>query len=805
MFKNYFKIAFRNVARHKAYAAINITGLAVGIAACILLFTVVKYELSYDTNQKNYSSIYRVVAQDDYKDGVEYTPGIPFPALDAIRTSFPQFTTGSLLASYGSQVSVLGRNASNANPDKKFIEETGFFFADPQFFRVFDYKWLSGSPAVLSEPNTAVLTQKVAENYFDKWENAVGGFLKLDNAATVKVAGVIQDVPANSDFPLGIVTSFETAKANAKTYGYTPDYGNTTSNFQLYTLLPQNVSAENVNKQLLQFSRELFKEEKTFKRTCSLQPLKELHFDSRFGSFGDHTTSKSTLWTLSLIGVFIIVMACINFINLSTAQAVGRSREVGIRKVLGSNRLQLFGQVMGETAFIVTVAMVLAVAIALLCLPYIKHIASIQEPLKLFNFQTLLFLPALFIVVTLLAGLYPAMILSGFNPALALKNKISSATVAGISLRRGLVVMQFAISQVLIIGTIVAIAQMNYVRTADLGFNKEALFIMNANADSIVHSGQEAFKQKLLQLPGVESVSFSSDVPSSESNWSGNFAYDHKPDEKFNIYRKAGDEDFFKTYGLQIIAGRIYTKSDTTNEIVVNETLVNKLGVKNLNEVIGKQMRSGRSDWKTIVGVVKDFKTNSLREDVKPLMLMERKDRYSVTGVKIRSEDIPKTRTAIEATWNDFFPQYAFTGSYMDETITKFYQQEEQLSLLYKIFACIAIFISCLGLYGLVSFMSLQRTKEIGIRKVLGASIQNIIYLFSREFTILIIIGFLVAAPLAYYIMDSWLQNFVFRIKISAGVFIIAILASVIIAWITVGYKSLRAALRNPVESLKIE
>ncbi|MEJ7679059.1 MAG: FtsX-like permease family protein [Segetibacter sp.] len=544
---------------------------------------------------------------------------------------------------------------------------------------------------------------------------------------------------------------------------------------------------------------------KPVKKRAFYNPLGDIHFDERLGSFGDHTTSKATLWTLSLIGVFIIIMACINFINLSTAQVVSRSKEVGIRKVLGSNRRQLFGQVMGETGLIVIVAMLLATVVAYLCLPYIKHIASIQEKLSLLNPQTLLFLLVLVILVTLLAGLYPSMILSGFKPALALKNKITSATVGGISLRRGLVVTQFAISQVLIISTIVAISQMNYIHTSDLGFNKEALFIINANADSAVYARQEAFKQTLLQIPGVQSASFSSDVPSSDNNWSGNFAFDHKPDEKFEIYRKAADEDYFKTYGLQIVAGRPFEKSDTTNEIVVNETLVNKLGIKNPNEVIGKELRSGRNPWKTIVGVVKDFKTNSLRETVKPLMLFERRTRYSVTGIKFRSSNIHKTQSAVEAAWNQYFPQYAYSASFIDENISKFYQQEDQLSLLYKIFAGIAIFISCLGLYGLVSFMSVRRTKEIGVRKVLGASVQNIIYLFSKEFTVLIIIGFLVAATLAYYLMNIWLHNFEFRIRINAGVFIVAILVSILMAWITVGYKSLKAALRNPVDSLRTE
>jgi putative ABC transport system permease protein len=804
MIKAYLKIAWRNITKRKGYSFINIGGLAVGIAACLLLFTVVRYELSYDSFQPNYKQIYRIVMQDDFADGVDYTPGIPFPALEAVRTTFPQFTTGALFAGYGSQVTVL---ESNAIASKKFIEQTGVFFCDPQFLKVFNYTWLAGSPAVLDEPNTTVLTQKMANKYFGNWQDAVGRFLKLDNVATVKVAGIIQDPRANSDFPLGVVSSYATVKAHSKTYGYSTDWGNTTSNFQLYMLLPEHVSPNRINAQLVQFSRQNYQAEKTSKRTNFLQPLSELHFDSRFGNFGDHTISKSTLLTLSLIGMFIVIMACINFINLSTAQAVGRSKEVGIRKVLGSNRLQLFRQVMGETFFIVVIALIVAVIIAAICLPYIKHIASIKEQLNLFTWQTMLFLLALGVAVTFLAGLYPSLILSGFKPALALKNKITSATVGRTSLRKGLVVTQFAISQILIIGTIVAVSQMNYVHNADLGFNKEALYIINSNTDSVIQSRQEAFKHNLLHVPGIQAVSFSSDVPSSDNNWSGNFGFDHKPDEKFNIFRKAADEDYFKTYGLQIVAGRAFTKSDTVKEIVLNETVVEKLGFKNPNDIIGKEIRSGggRNVWKTVVGVVKDFNTNSLREEVKPLMLFSRKDRYAVTGIKLRSTNIPKIQKTIEAAWNQHFPEYAYVGSFMDQNIARFYQQEDQLSLLYKIFAGIAIFISCLGLYGLVSYMALQKTKEIGIRKVLGGTITHILWIFGREFFILLVVAFLIAAPVAWWVMNNWLQDFEFRIPVSPWIFILSILISIVVAACTVGYRSIRAAIVNPIKSLRTE
>jgi putative ABC transport system permease protein len=805
MIRNYIRIAWRNLVRRKAYTAINISGLAIGIAACLLLFTVVRYEMSYDSFHSNNDRIYRIVTQDKLSDNVFYTPGIPFPALDAIRIDFPNITTGALLANYSSQVTVLGKNGNSTNSDKKFIEPSGVFYANPQFFQVFQYKWLAGSPSVLAEPNNTVLTQKMAEKYFGNWKDAVGQYLKLDNAIVSKVSGILQDPPANSDLLLGVISSYESAKKHPELYNYSTDWGNTTSNFQLFMLLPQGVSSQTVQQQLAVFGKKNYHDDGPAVRQNFLQPLSEMHFDNRYGNLGDHVTSKSTLWTLSLIGVFIIIMACINFINLSTAQAVGRSKEVGIRKVLGSNQRQLFWQILGETAIMVIVAVLLAIVIATAFMPSLKHVASIPEKLDLFNWQTAGFIGLIIVAVTILSGSYPSFVVSRFNPSLALKNKMTSATVGGISLRRGLVVLQFAISQILIIGTIVAVSQMNYVQHADLGFNKESVLVLNHNSDSALVSRQLAFKQKILQIPDIQSVSFSSDVPSSDNNWSGNFAVDHKPDEQFNIYRKAGDEDYFKTYGLEVIAGRAFTKSDTMNEIVVNETLVKKLGIKNPNDIVGKEIRSGRGNWKPIVGVVKDFKTNSLREDVKPTMILEARRRYGVTGIKFNTSNIVKTKTAVEAAWNQFFPEYAYTSTFMDESINNFYRQEQQLSLLYKIFAGIAIFISCLGLYGLVSFMAAQRTKEVGIRKVLGASVTNILYLFSKEFTVLIIVAFVIAVPAAWYLMNNWLENFVFRIKIGYGVFALAIIASVLVAWATVGYRSFKAALSNPVKNLRSE
>ncbi|MEP7142385.1 MAG: ABC transporter permease [Ferruginibacter sp.] len=811
MIKNYFKIALRNIIRHKGYSVINITGLAIGIAACLLLFLVIRYEMSYDKFQPNYARIHHVVTQDKYAEGITYNPGVPVPALEALRMQMPGIEFAGINALSNSQVTV-GTGNNNAFTDKKFIEETGIFFCEPQFFKVFSYQWLAGDASVLNEPNTVILTKKIAEKYFGNWQQAVGQFIKLDNFITLKVSAILENVPANTDFPLAVLISFETLKKNGAPYNYSAnEWGSTSSNFEVFALLPTVgaafTAAQTVDQQLLKFSKDHYSNRgnRTSVKSHFLQPLSELHFDTRFDIFGDHITSKSTLWTLSLIGIFIIIMACINFINLSTAQAVGRSKEIGIRKVLGSRRRQLFLQVMGETALLVIISGVAAMMIAATGLPYIKHIASIPETLNLLNIQTIGFALVIVIIVTLFSGLYPALILSGFKPVLALKNRITSATIGGISLRRGLVVMQFAISQILIIGTIVAISQMNYVRNADLGFNKEAVLLLSANADSSMIARQAAFKENLLQTPGIVAVSFNTDAPSSYNSSSTNFAYDHRPDEKFQLSLKYADEDYFKTFGLQLLAGRVYDKSDTTKELVINETLVQKLGVKNVADVLGKQMRTGRDPWKTIVGVVKDFKTSSLKKSISPLMIAQDNKYYSLTSIKIRSSNLPKTQALVQASWNRLLPEYAYTSTFMEDDINNFYQQENQLALLYKIFAGLAILISALGLFGLVSFMAVQKTKEVGIRKVLGASVGNIVLLFSKEFTILIIIACIIAIPAGYYMMNNWLQDFVYRINIGAGVFVIAIIGSLVIAWITVGYKAIKAAIVNPVKSLRTE
>jgi putative ABC transport system permease protein len=803
MYKNYLKTAWRSLVRNKAFSLINITGLSIGIAASLLLFIVVQYEMSYDKFQPNFDRIYRVVTQDKFDTYTTHNSGIPVAALKALRTDFPNIQFGALRSIYGSQLTV--PSATNATGNK-FVQKTGIFFFEPQLFNVFHYDWLAGSADALKDPNNVVLDERSATQYFGDWQHAMGKTLVLDNSITLKVSGIMKNGPANTDLPLSVLVSYETLKQHGEAYYHSDTWNSTSSNYNIFALLPSAAKAADLDRAFLEFSKRHYdpRNRSSVKRNF-LQPLSTIHFDRRFEGFGDHITSKDTLLTLSIIALFIILMACVNFINLSTALSVNRSKEVGIRKVLGSNRGQLFAQIMSETAMIVWLSVIVALAIAWLALPYIKHIASIEEPLSLFTPKTLAMIVGMGMIVILLAGLYPSFVLSKFNPITALKNKMVSASVQGVSLRRGLVIMQFTISQVLIIATAVAVSQMNFISKADLGLNKEGVLLLSGNGDSVILSKQKAFKQQLLQVPGVQSVSFNSDAPSSENTSSSNFAYNHQPDEKFQVNLKFADADYVKTFGVHFLAGRATAESDTMQEAMINETLLKKLGIKNANEAIGKTIRMGGGNWVPIVGVMKDFKTHSLREDIKPLLVTTLKNYYSLTAIKLRTHQLPKTTEAIQKTWAQFYPEYTYTPSFFDEDIAEFYKQEEQLSLLYKIFAGLAIFISCLGLYGLVSFMAVQKTKEVGIRKVLGASVTSLLQLFSKEFTILIIISFFIAVPVAWYMMHTWLNNFVYRIPLSIWFFVAAIAGSVLIAWLTVGYKAIKAALANPVKSLRTE
>jgi predicted permease len=802
MFKNYFKTAFRNFKRNKSYTLINTLGLSVGIAACFLIFLVVQFESSFDDFHPKGNSIYRVSTQFHDQDGISYSAGVAFPVATALRVDFPQIKEVASIFKQGGEIT-----AEDENFQQKKLQEDNFYFAEPQFFKLFNFPFLEGDPkSALNDPNSAVLTQATAEKYFGNWRNALGKTIKYENKTLYTVRGILKNIPHNSDFPLSVVVAYS-ALQNTGIKNNLSDWVSTFSEAYTFVVLPPDLPVNKFDAELKNFA----KKHKPAEYASDLflaQPLSEIHYDDRFGNFNGHTFSHSLIRALSLIGIFLILIACVNFINLATAQAVNRSKEVGVRKVLGSNRWQLAMQFLAETALIVFVALALSIGMATITLPYLNKLLEVQMTMSFItNPAVIIFVVAAAIIVTLLSGIYPAIILSGFNPIIALKSKITSKMIGGISLRRALVVLQFAIANVLIIGMIIVVSQMNFFRNASLGFDKASIINVPVPGDSISHTKIDYVRNQLLANPNITDISFSYRSPSSDGNWNSDFKFNHSDKSTaFSANLKWADPDYFKTYNLQFVAGRSYYPSDTVREFVVNEMLLKKLGITNPKDAIGKQINfwDGRKVG-DIVGVIKDFNSYSLREPMAPVVLSTWKDVYQTINIKIRPGTEKAVLPYIQKLWTGTYPDYVYNYEFLDHTIENFYKQEDQLSQLYKIFAGIAIFISCLGLYGLVSFMAVQRTKEVGIRKVLGASVRNIIYLLSKEFTVLIIIAFIISTPIAWYIMHKWLQNYTYRIPLSASIFIIAIVSSVVIAWITVAHRAIKAAIANPVKNLRSE
>lgn len=802
MIKNYFKTAFRNLWRNKNFTVINIAGLAVGIAVCLCIFLVIQFELSFDNFHSKKDRIYRIITEQQNADGARPTSGVPFPLPKAMHNDFPAVISSAVYSERDDQIVI--PDETDGHTVKKIKEVQGVFFAEPSFFRIFDYPLLAGDYAALKDPNTALLTKSTAEKYFGDWHKAMGKTIKRNNKHLLKIIGILADVPDNTDMQIKILASYITLKEDFT--GNADDWQSVASSHSCYILLPEGMTAATMNSQLAGLTNK-YRKDPTDKNRQLLQPLSDIHYNEDLGNYLDRRISKSLINTLWLIAAFILGIACVNFINLSTAQAFNRAKEVAVRKVMGSSRQQLRLQFFSETALITVLAIMLSVCLVMMGLPYISSVLQIPLAFSFINNPSiLLFLLLTAIIVILLAGFYPALVLSRFNPVTALKSKLATGHTKGISLRRGLVVFQFVVAQALIIGTVILVKQMNYFRNYSMGFDKEAIVNVAFPEDSTAKAKLDYLKNKLLAIDGVKSVSFSYASPADNGNWSSNFRFDHADKETdWNANLKWADADYLKTYGIPLVAGRNLTPSDTAREFLVNETLLKRLGIKDPQQAINKEIDLWGQMKFSIVGVIKDFNAMSLRQGLVPVLITTAKNFYGTAGIKLDAKDMSATLKNVEALWNDTYPDFVYEQKFLDAKIENFYGQENKLSNLFTIFAALAIFLSCLGLYGLASFMAVQKTKEVGIRKVLGASVNSIIFLFSKEFLMLIGIAFIVAAPLAYYFMHGWLQDFVYRVSISWWVLALSGLIAVAVAVITISFKAVKAALANPVKSLRSE
>jgi ABC-type antimicrobial peptide transport system permease subunit len=627
----------------------------------------------------------------------------------------------------------------------------------------------------------------------------MGKIIRLDNKLNFRIDGILRDLPENTDRRQEIYLSYGNLKDYNPWAGNDNNWLSYADELQSFVLLKPGVLPATVNQAFHDFSSKYYEGNYVKEWRFRLQPLSDIHFNSDF----DGKVTKQSLWALSLIAVFLIITASVNFVNLATAQALNRAKEIGIRKTLGSFRKQLFWQFMVETALIVLTAIVLAFMLLYWALPLLRSVFEVPVmSIFFYDYHLLIFLPLLFLLITFLSGAYPGLVLAGFQPVLALKGKISERHTGGLSLRRGLVVTQFTISQLLIIGTLVIAHQINFTRQTDMGFTRDAIVILPLPTGD--KSTVSTLRSEFSRLAGVERVSFCTQAPASESGNSFEIVYDTRIEkENYDVVFKGGDEQYLSTFGLELLTGRNLHPSDTVREYLINETLAKKLGVSN-DGVIGKNAIINDTKG-TIVGVVKDFHNQSFHTGIDPLCITTQSNWYNRIAVKINPSNLRRTLEAIAPIWKEAFPNHVYEYDFLDDQIARFYEQDYRILRLVQTFAGIAIIIGCLGLYGLVSFMITQKTKEVGVRKVLGASIRNILWLYGREFVRLLLIAFLIAAPMAWWIMNSWLENFIYRINIGAGIFIMAVAITLVIALLTVGYRSLKAALMNPVKSLKTE
>ncbi|WP_213087015.1 ABC transporter permease [Chitinophaga agrisoli] len=778
----------------------NSAGLLIGFSAFLLIFLVLTYERSFDGFHAKKDRIYRVV-REGKKGGHSATAS--FPLANSLKAEFPQVeSAASIYGDRNVQVIIPGPGGETW---RKFREPRGVFFADQQFFNIFDGRIIAGNPATaIVEPNTALLTKRMATKYFGDWKEAMGKVLKVYDLP-IRITGILDDLPVNTDFPLGVVISHKTVTAlNVDMQDWVELW---TDNY-CFVLLRPGAIASRFNEQLPAFlSRHVSPDNADY--NLMLQPLADIHFDKRFANFNHRTFSYELIKALSLIGIFLLVIACVNFINLSTANAVSRAREVGVRKVLGSNRQQLLLQFFGETGLTALMAIIGALMVALCCMPFLNSmLESHLSAGMLFSPRVIQYALGAWLGVTLLAGSYPALVLSGFNPVNALKSRMAATAGKGVSVRRGLVVLQFVIAQVLIIATLVVSSQLNYFNNADMGFNKEAVVSAGFPRDSLSQAKLNMFRSLLLQQPGIQAVSFSAFAPVGEGSWATDLklSTNHTSKADLIVHMKPADTGYFDMYKLQLLAGRIYSPSDTVKEYIVNERLLKVLNLGTPDEAIGKNITvNGDAYTYPIVGVVKDFHMSSLRDPLSAIVMTTLKRTYRTANIKITPGKTREALASMAAAWNKVFPDYVFEYRFIDQTVADYYKQENQLARLFRIFAGLAIFISCLGLYGLVSFMAARRKKEIGIRKVLGAPVSSILLLLSREFTVLIAVAFLLAAPLAWYFMQDWLEQYTFRISLGIGFFITTLLFCIGIAWLTVGHATIKVAVANPVKSLRTE
>ena len=796
MFKNYLKTAFRNIKREKGYSAINISGLALGIACCTLISLYILNELSYDRYPENAGRIFRIDVKGNFSGRDVGMAIIPAPAATELKNEFPE-----VLNATGIQKS---DQIMLSFKDKKFYESNALY-AYNSIFEMFSINMINGDKqTALTAPFSIVITEETAKKYFGS-SNPVGNTLKLDDEHEFLVTGVVKPPPSNSHFNFDVLLSMETLRTTD------PERLQRWANFDTFTyvLLREDCDTVEFESKLIPFKNEHFAD--IIRAVGSnfnlfLQPLTKIHLHSNMSYELGVNGDIKQIYAFSIIAIVILLVACINYMNLSTARVSKRTREIGIRKVLGAERRNLMVQFFGETLIYSLLSLIAAVILVKIFLPYFNYLSGSQLDFNLLlSAKIILGLVAITLLTGLISGSYPAVLLSGFQPVTVLKANVSGSK-SRYSFRNILVIFQFVISAVLIISTLIIYKQINFMRNAKLGFDKEQVLVLSLDAISNVDR-MNILKEELLKIHGINNTSVSSAVPG-EFISGTSFIPEGFP-ENTNLFMKFFhvDFDFKETFNMEMLQGRDFSKdisTDPGSKVLINETAMKRIGWEN---AVGKKIRySVRPEEDMfIIGVVKDYHFKSLNNPVEPLLITNRPNYLSRLSVKLNTHDISNTIEMIEKKWNEVFPAIPFKYFFIDESFNSLYRSYDQLGAILQTFTILAIIIGSLGLFGLVSFTSEQRKKEIGIRKIVGATIPKILQIVLKEFFILIFIANLIAWPVAWYLMKNWIQDFAYKIDIGISLFFLAAIISVTITLLTVSYQSIKAARTNPVDSLRNE
>ncbi|NJB70233.1 putative ABC transport system permease protein [Saonia flava] len=800
MIKNYFKIAWRGLLKNKGYSVINIGGLAIGMACFLMIALFINNELSYDTYHKKGDNIYRIVHHSGSEEVEDKWIWGNAPVGPALKADFSEVAE---------MVQFSGRSDVLLEYNNNSFQESNCFYVDATVFDVFSWPLISGNPnTALEAPYSIVLTESMAKKYFgneDPMGKTLDGAGGRANDGIYTVTGVMKDVPSNShftfDFLMSMSSFYQTRPSIFEMWGYV--------DFYTYFLVNNNFDVKDFQSKMPSFlDKRLSEEDKKYYYNLSFEPLKDAYLNSKASRQPGITGSSSNIYIFAIIGLFILIIASINFMNLATARSMERAKEVGVRKAIGADKKGLIYQFLGESLIMVLVAAVIGLMIVSVCLPWMGAITGKEFVMKdIFNTYMLLLYFGTALITGLLAGSYPAFVLSSFKPVSVLKGLVSSSQ-QGISLRKGLVVFQFSLSIALIASTVIVYFQLGYMLDKNLGFDREQQLVIDFNYDSDVRENLETIKNEFLTLPEVSSISASRTVPGA-----------HFPAAGTNIESMEGeminydpflyeiDVDFIPHYKLEMVAGRPYSRDfpvDTISSMVINESAVKEFGYADAETILGKKFEQWGKEG-TIIGVVKDFNYLSLHEKVAPLTLRYEPNSSKFLSLRIKSDNLTASIGKIKDKWTELAPHRPFLYSFLDDSFNQQYKADFRFKELFTLFSFLAILIACLGLFGLATYSAMLRTKEIGIRKVLGAEVSSIVALLSKDFIRLVLISIVIATPFAWYAMYEWLNIYAYKIDISWWVFALSGTMALSIAILTVSYHAIKSAKANPIKSLRTE